>query len=158
MSDLEPLEAWCAGLLARLEPAQRRALSRELAGRLRASQSARIGAQLNPDGSAYEPRKTQARAKRGAVRRKMFSRLRTARWMKIEATPNSAAVTFAAGAQGIAKVHQHGLRDRVNRRRSKYGGTGPEVSYPERQLLGFTALDVDLVERLVLAHLAGGTA
>lgn len=158
MSDLAPLEAWCAGLLSRLEPAQRRALSRELARRLRASQSARIAAQLNPDGSAFAPRKTQARAKRGAVRRKMFSRLRTAKWMKIEATPNSAAVTFAAAVQRMAAVHQYGLRDRVNRRRSQYGGAGPEVTYPERQLLGFTALDVDMVERLVLAHLAGSAA
>ena len=156
MSELAPLDAWCTGLLENLQPAQRRALAREMARRLRESQAKRIAAQLNPDGSAFEPRKTQARGKRGAIRRKMFSKIRTTKWMKMESTPDSAIVTFAAGVQAMAKVHQHGLRDRVNRRRDKYGSKGPEVTYPQRQLLGFTQHDVDMVGSLMLNHLVKG--
>ncbi len=157
MNELAPLDAWCAGLLQSLQPAQRRALARELARRLRESNAKRIAAQLNPDGSAFEPRKTQARGKRGAIRRKMFNKIRTSKWMKMESSPDSAVVTFAASVQTMAKVHQHGLRDRVNKRRDKYGGKGPEVTYPVRQLLGFTPGDVDMVGSLVIDHMAGGT-
>lgn len=153
MNELDPLDAWCAGLLQSLQPAQRRALAREMARRLRESQAKRIAAQLNPDGSAFEPRKTQARGKRGAIRRKMFTKIRTAKWMKTESTPDSAVITFAASVQQMAQVHQFGLRDRVNRRR-KNGGSGPEVTYPVRQLLGFTQGDVDLIGSLMLDHLA----
>ena len=153
MNELDPLDAWCAGLLQRLQPAERRALAREMARRLRESQAKRIAAQLNPDGSAFEPRKTQARGKRGAIRRKMFAKIRTAKWMKTEATPNSAIVTFSASVQAMAKVHQFGLRDRVNGHR-KHGGSGPEVAYPVRELLGFTPGEVDMVGSLVIDHLA----
>lgn len=150
MNDLAPLDAWCAGLLQSLQPAQRRALAREMAHRLRESQAKRIAAQLNPDGSAFDPRKTQARGKRGAIRRKMFIKIRTAKWMKTEATPDSAVVTFASSVQAMAKVHQFGLRDSVNKRRK----SGAEVTYPVRQLLGFTQGEVDTVGGLMLDHLA----
>lgn len=156
MNELAPLEAWCAGLLESLQPAQRRALAREMARRLRESQAKRIAAQLNPDGSAFEPRKTQARSKRGAIRRKMFTKMRTAKWMKTESSPDSAVVTFAAGVQAMAKVHQFGLRDRVSRRRDS--GKGPEVTYPARQLLGISQHDVDMVGSLMLDHLAKGAS
>ncbi|MFY9328498.1 MAG: phage virion morphogenesis protein [Georgfuchsia sp.] len=151
MNELAPLDAWCNGLIARLAPPARRALARELARRLRESQSARIAAQQNPDGSAYAPRKvqTKARLKRGAVRRKMFTKIRTAKWLKLEATPERAVIAFTGQVQRMAQVHQYGLRDRVSRR-SKL-----EVKYPERKLLGFTAADVDLVGELMLDHLAG---
>ena len=155
MNELAPLDTWCAGLLQSLQPAERRALAREVARRLRESQAKRIAAQLNPDGSAFEPRKTQARGKRGAIRKKMFAKIRTAKWMKTEAAPNSAVVTFASSVQAMAKVHQFGLRDRVNKRRA---GTGPEIVYPERQLLGFTQHDVDMVGSLTLDHLAKGAS
>lgn len=156
MNELAALDAWCAGLLQSLQPAERRALAREMARRLRESQAKRIAAQSNPDGSAFEPRKTQARGKRGAIRKKMFSKMRTAKWMKMESAPDSAVVTFASSVQAMAKVHQLGLRDRVNRRRDKYSGKGPEVTYPARQLLGFTQHDVDMVGSLMLDHLAKG--
>lgn len=149
MNELSPLETFASGLLSRLAPAERRKLARSLAAKLRESQSRRIGAQLNPDGSPYAPRKPRLRKKQGGLRRRMFSKLRTTRWMKAEASPDAAVVTFAAQVQAMAQVHHHGLRDRVNRRR------GPEVDYPARQLLGFTAPEIAAVEEAVLAHLAG---
>lgn len=152
MNALAPLDAWCGALLGRITPAERRTLARRIAADLRASQAKRIAAQTNPDGTPYAPRKSRLRARRGAIRakarRQMFSRLRTAKWMKTEATPEMAVVTFAAQVQRIAQVHQHGLRDKVNRR------GGPEVQYPERQLLGLTPQEIEAVGDAVLALLA----
>lgn len=151
MNELAPLDAWCNGLIARLEPAARRNLAREVARKLRERQSARIAAQQNPDGSAYAPRKpqTKARLKQGAIRRKMFSKIRTAKYLKMESTPERAVIAFVGQVQRMAQVHQYGLRDRVNKKR------GPEVQYPERKLLGLTSADIDLVGELMLDHLAG---
>jgi phage virion morphogenesis protein len=142
----DAIEARLSALIATLEPSERRAMAKDIARRLRESQARRIAAQQNPDGSAYEPRKPRLRKKKGAMRRTMFAKLRTAKYLKVEATPDSAAVTFADNVQRIARVHQYGLRDRVGRL---------TVKYTERQLLGFTDSEVDLVERMVTAHISG---
>lgn len=149
MNDFSALEARLDGLLTAASPAERRDLARTIAARLRGRQGKRIAAQQNPDGTPYAPRKSRLRGKKGFVRRQMFSRLRTAKWLKTEATPDAAVVAFAASVQRIARVHHEGLRDRVNRR------GGPEVDYPARRLLGFDTASIDEVEDLVLAHLAG---
>lgn len=148
MSGLHELDAYLAGLLAKLEAPQRRALARAVAMELRRRQSARIAAQRNPDGTPYEPRKPQLRHKRGGIRRKMFTRLRMARYMRIEADPNTAVVTFAGTALRIATVHHFGLRDRVNK-------NGLTAKYPARALLGLDDGDVGQVTDLVLGHLYG---
>lgn len=146
MSGLHALDAYLAGLLAKLDAPQRRLLARAIAVELRRRQAARIAAQRNPDGSAYVPRKPQLRHKRGGIRRSMFSRLRMARYMRIEADASTAAITFAGTALRIATVHQFGLRDRVNK-------NGLTAKYPVRELLGFDDADVGRVTDLVLAHL-----
>lgn len=146
MSGLYELDAYLAGLLAKLDAPQRRVLARAVAVELRRRQSARIAAQRNPDGTAYEPRKPQLRHKRGGIRRAMFTRLRMAKWLKAEADPNAAVVTFAGSAQRIAAVHHFGLRDRVNK-------NGLTVQYPARELLGLSATDVSTIADLVLRHL-----
>ena len=149
MSDLAPLDAYCSALLISLQPAARRQLARQIATAMRASQAKRIAAQLNPDGSAFAPRKPQKlRNKKGSIRRTMFAKLRTAKYLKTEASPNAAVISFAGQVQRIAQVHQFGLRDKVNRRRNL------EADYPARELLGITRTDVSLVEDLVIAHLA----
>ena len=147
MSGLHELDAYLAGLLAKLEAPQRRALARAIAVELRRRQSARIAAQRNPDGTAYEPRKPQLRHKRGGIRRKMFTRLRMARYMRIEADPNTAVLTFASTALRIATVRHFGLRDRVNK-------SGLMAKYHVRELLGFEGADVAHVTDLVLQHVA----
>ncbi|WP_454711099.1 phage virion morphogenesis protein [Cupriavidus nantongensis] len=146
MSDFRTLEAWAGALLSNLEAPARRALARAVAAEMRRRQGARIAEQRNPDGSAFEPRKPQLRLRPGRVRRAMFARLRTTRFLKMEASPDAAVVTFVGRAQRIAAVHQFGLRDRVNR-------AGLEVTYPQRELLGFDDADVDRITDLVLAHL-----
>ncbi|REE92641.1 phage virion morphogenesis protein [Cupriavidus plantarum] len=146
MSDLESLTAWAGAFIAKLDSSQRRALMKSVVTELRARQSRRIGEQRNPDGSAYEPRKPRLRLKPGRIRRAMFMRLRTTRYMKAQSDENAAVVTFAGNAQRIAAVHQFGLRDRVNK-------AGMEVTYAQRELLGFADGDVERLTDLVLNHL-----
>lgn len=145
MSGLHALDAYLAGLLAKLDAPQRRLLARAIAVELRRRQAARIAAQRNPDGSPYVPRKPQLRHKGGGIRRAMFSRLRMARYLKAQADPNTAVVTFAGTAQRIATVHHFGLRDRVNK-------SGLTAKYPARELLGLDDDDVARITDLVLLH------
>jgi phage virion morphogenesis protein len=151
MGDLAAIQDWAAGLLAKLEPAARRQLAREIASKLRQSQQSRIGAQVNPDGSAFAPRKPQLRQRVGAVRRgAMFRKLKT-RFLKMESSAESAVVGFAGQVERIARVHQYGLRDRIrNRGRS----AGPEYQYPAREMIGFSAADVEMITDLILSHLS----
>ncbi|MDB0529701.1 phage virion morphogenesis protein [Ralstonia solanacearum] len=148
MSESRELEAWLAGMLAKLDAPARRTLARAVAVELRRRQAARIAEQRNPDGSPYVPRKPQLRHRAGRIRRAMFTRLRLARYMKAEADANTAAVTFAGNALRIATVHQFGLRDRVNK-------TGPIAQYPVRQLLGLDDGDLQCITDIVLMHLSG---
>jgi len=149
MSELDPLEAYCSALLANLQPSARRQLAREIGTGLRASNAKRIAAQRNPDGSPYEPRKSQTlRRKKGGIRRGMFAKMRTSRYLKMQASSESAVIKFAGEVERIAEVHHYGLRDKVNRRRSL------EVQYPERKLIGIPAGDISLVEDLVIEHLS----
>lgn len=145
--EFEPIESWANGLIARLEPTARRALAREIAKGLRESQQRRISDQVNPDGSGFAPRKPALRGKAGKIKRKMFTKLRTARFLKVEASANAAVVGFVGQVERIAHVHQLGLRDRV-----KPGG--PEYTYPVRELLGISAEDFDRIKDHVLAHIA----
>ena len=148
MSDLAPLEAYCSALITNLQPAERRKLARLIAQGMRSSQAKRIAAQLNPDGTPYAPRKKKLRTKKGGIRRTMFAKLRTAKYLKTQVTADSSVVAFADQVQYLARVHHYGLRDKVNR------GRRLEVDYPKRELLGFSKTDVDLVKDLVVDHLA----
>lgn len=149
--DLQAIETWAATLLARLTPAARRRLTRQIATGLRQRNSQRIDAQRNPDGSAYEPRKPRKdlRGKRGALRRKMFNRLRQVRCLSIAATPGSASVGFLRSGlvSHIARIHQEGRTDRVSR-------NGPYVQYPERRLLGFSQADLEYIEQMITSSIA----
>nr|WP_304187685.1 phage virion morphogenesis protein [Hafnia alvei] len=137
MSDFIKLEDWMVGLLEKFTPAQRRKLAQQWARTLRQSQQKRIQQQLNPDGSPYEARKPQKRDKKGRVKRKMFRKIRTARYLKTKATPDMAEVSFSnSRIERIAATHQYGLREKLGKR-------GPVVKYPQRQLLGVTDIDMN---------------
>lgn len=149
MSNLHELDAYLVGLLGKLQAPQRRALARAIAVELRRRQSARIAAQRNPDGTAYEPRKPQLRHKRGGIRRSMFTRLRMAKYMRIEASPNAAVITFAGKVRRIASVHHFGLQDRVNK-------NGLTAKYAARELLGLDDVDVATIADALLGHIPLG--
>ncbi|EPZ8971222.1 phage virion morphogenesis protein [Enterobacter hormaechei] len=129
MDDLQRVDDWLAALLANLEPAARNRMMRQLAQELRRSQQQNIRLQRNPDGTTFEPRRMTARSKKGRIKRQMFAKLRTTKYLKTAATADSVSVQFDGKVQRIARVHHYGLRDRVRR-------NGPEARYPARRLLG----------------------
>ncbi|EOW2724806.1 TPA: phage virion morphogenesis protein [Enterobacter roggenkampii] len=146
MSDFKPFDDRLNGLIAALSPAARRTLAGEIAKELRKSQQQRIKLQKAPDGSPYQARKRQLlRAKTGRIKRAMFLKLRTSRYMKATGRENSAVVEFTGKVQRIARVHQYGLKDRPNPQSS-------DVQYPQRQLLGFSQNSRDMVEKLIINH------
>ncbi|HDV8340494.1 TPA: phage virion morphogenesis protein [Enterobacter hormaechei] len=148
MSDFKPFDNQLAGLLAALSPAGRRKLAGEIAKQLRTAQQQRIKQQKAPDGSPYQARKSQPlKAKKGRIKRAMFQKLRTNRYMKASGRENGAVVEFTGKVQRIARVHQYGLKDRPN-------AHAQDVQYAERQLLGFSQADKQLVETLTIKHLS----
>ncbi|MES3414752.1 phage virion morphogenesis protein [Enterobacter hormaechei] len=144
MDDLQRVDDWLAALLANLEPAARNRMLRQLAQELRRSQQQNIRLQRNPDGTAFEARRVTARSKKGRIKRQMFAKLRTTKYLKTAATADSASVQFDGKVQRIARVHHYGLRDRVRR-------NGPEARYPARRLLGVND-EVETVTRDTLLH------
>lgn len=76
----------------------------------------------------------------------MFRRLRTTRFLKASATSEGASVGFNGVAARIARVHQYGLRDRVN-------DSGAMASYPRRELLGLSKSDRMMIARQVIDSL-----
>ncbi|HCT3873801.1 TPA: phage virion morphogenesis protein [Klebsiella michiganensis] len=148
MAELQEVDAWLDALLAGLEPAARKRMMRDLAQQLLRSQQKNIRMQRNPDGTAYEPRRVTARTKQGRIRRQMFTRLRTAKYLKAVASPDSASVEFEGRVRRIARVHHYGLRDRVSRK-------GPEVKYSERRLLGMNDEVKISIHDTLLSWLAG---
>jgi phage virion morphogenesis protein len=151
--DLIQLETWAASLLVKIAPPARRKLATSIARALRGSQQERIAKQIAPDGTPYAARKSQGdrlRDKRGQIRRKqgaMFVKLRTARWLKANATAEGAEVGFVGRVARLARVHQEGLADRASL-------GGKMIRYPARPLLGFSERDRALIRDLLLEQLA----
>jgi phage virion morphogenesis protein len=147
MNELKPFDDKLTGLLASLSPAGRRKMAAEIAKKLRASQQQRIKRQKAPDGTPYASRKRQPiKAKKGRVKREMFAKLRTVRYLKAKGAPDAAAVEFAGRVQRIARIHQDGLADKPN----KYAAP---VRYESRTLLGFSTADRQIVEDVILSCL-----
>ena len=117
-------------------------MMRQLAQELRRAQQQNIRMQRNPDGSSYEPRRVTARSKKGRIKRQMFTKLRTTKYLKTAASVDSASVQFEGKVQRIARVHHYGLRDRVSR-------NGPRVHYAERRLLGINAEVIKLIQDMI---------
>lgn len=147
--DLTAVEDWAAAFLARLAPGERRQLAGQIARELRRSQAARISAQREPDGSAFQARKPQPRKLRdkigGLKRGPMFKKLRLANRLKIiEASGQEVAIGFTGRDAHIARVHQQGLAEKAGNR---------TITYPQRRLLGFTEADSSRLMDTVLAFL-----
>lgn len=147
MNEFRPFEDKLAGLIASLSPAARRKMTAEIAKQLRASQQQRIKRQQAPDGTPYAARKRQpVKGKKGRVKRGMFMKLRTNRYMKAKGTDNAAVVEFVGRVQRMARVHQEGLEDKPNR-------YSEGVQYDKRQLLGGDEQDGCNVRNIILTFL-----
>ncbi|CRG51203.1 phage virion morphogenesis protein [Yersinia wautersii] len=143
MNELKPFDDALAGLIANLSPKARKALAVTVAKRLRASQQQRIKRQQAPDGTPYAARKSQpVRKPKGRIKREMFVKLRAARYMKANSSPNDAVVEFAGRVKRMAAVHHFGLRDRPN-------AHSKDVQYDERPLLGFDKKLIDNIEEII---------
>ncbi|WP_447883129.1 phage virion morphogenesis protein [Serratia fonticola] len=146
MNELEPFESKLAGLIGNLSPQSRKALAVTIAKRLRANQQQNIKRQQAPDGTPYAPRKTQLRSKQGRIKRAMFTKLRTTRYMKANGNNNAAVVEFVGRVKHMVEVHHYGLRDRPSVRSS-------EVRYEERPLLGLGKKDIKIINDIILEAL-----
>lgn len=120
---------------------------REVARDVRRIQQANITAQRSLDGTAWEqPCRVTARSKKGRIRRGMFAKMKTAKYLKAQASADAAEVAYVPAMHKLARVHHYGLRDRVNRR-------GTMVKYAERSLLGVNKEVETLVKNLLIQWL-----
>ncbi|WP_456025145.1 phage virion morphogenesis protein [Pseudomonas capeferrum] len=76
----------------------------------------------------------------------MFKKLCTATYMKVRGDSNVVTVCFTGRIARIASVHQFGLKDRAER-------SAPEIRYGQRELLGFTVMDFDIIHDALLTKL-----
>jgi phage virion morphogenesis protein len=149
MSDhFKQLEGWAKGLLGNLDAKALRAMNKKLATELRKRQQAHLAANQNPDGTPYAPRLPQMRKKGGRIKRKMFTKLRTARHLKTQSNRDGAAVHFSPSANRLARIHQFGLVDTVNAKR------GIKHKYATRVLLGFSQSDDELIAETILSQIS----
>ncbi|NIE70332.1 phage virion morphogenesis protein [Pantoea sp. Acro-807] len=147
MSDLVLVNDRLNALIGNLSPQSRKEMALNIAKKLRASQQQNIKKQQSPDGTPYKPRKEQPICgKKGRVKREMFAKLRTAKYLKARATTNEAVVEFAGKVQRMVRVHQYGLRDRPSR-------SSKDIRYEPRPLLGINEEIVDIIYQVIINKL-----
>jgi phage virion morphogenesis protein len=111
------------------------------AGGIRTFRKDRIARYLKPEPGGG------LRAMRGQVRRgPMFSKIRRAKHLRDQSTPNAIIVGFVGRAARIANMHQFGLREQIRQ-------NGPWANMPRRELLGYTEADLRLVRDELINHL-----
>ncbi|MFU0758351.1 putative phage virion morphogenesis protein [Serratia marcescens] len=150
MSELNPFDTRLAGLIAKLSPQSRKSLAVAVSKRLRAGQQQHIKRQQAPDGTPYAPRKTRLRNKKRLRDRAMFSKLRTARYLKAQGNSDAAVVEFVGRVKRMVNVHHYGLRDRPTPH-------SDAVKYDARPLLGFSSNDLSNIEKEIVAFITDGS-
>ena len=73
----------------------------------------------------------------------MFSKLRTARYMKAKGSSEATMVEFVGRVKRLANVHHYGLRDRPT-------AHSDPVKYEERPLLGFNKEIMNTIESEII--------
>jgi phage virion morphogenesis protein len=149
--DLHAQEAWAGALLARLPPAQRRAINHKVAIDQRRSQAQRIKAQHGPDDAVYPARKRRKefKGKNGRIKRQkaaMFAKIRTAKHLKVKANGDQIEVGFFGWVARVARVHQFGRQDQFSKK-------GHVYKYPVRSLLGLSEANRNLIRESLLRHM-----
>lgn len=152
MSDsIEQVKTVFDGLLNNVSKPRRRLLYQQIGRELARSQRRRIKAQQNPDGSAYEPRKTPKKGVKGKIKSgKMFEKITQARFMRLRQENEGVSLGYEGGNAVVARIHQEGLVGRVRK------DWHLKVKYASRELLGFTDNDVQMIEDYVVNALTGG--
>jgi phage virion morphogenesis protein len=148
MNEFKAFDDKLAGLIAALSPSARRKMAADIAKTLRTRQQRRIKSQMSPDGTPYAARKRQpVKAKKGRVKREMFAKLRTNRFMKATGSNDAAVVEFTGKVQRMVNVHHYGLKDKPSR-------YSKEVQYDARPLIGFSDDDRQTVEAIIIEKLS----
>ena len=150
-SGLEAIEPWLDGLLQRLKPGERRALTSKIGRMLRQRNAERIRDNSDPDGNPMPARKRQL-DQRGRIRKRkalMFPKIALARNLKVRTSPEEVKLTFTGRTAQTAAVHHYGLEDKVDRRIPN----SIRTRYSARRLLGIPAGDRDAIMDEVLAWL-----
>lgn len=137
-------------LLKNISKPRRRLLYQQIGRELARSQRRRITAQQNPDGTAYTPRKVQRKKRKGKIKQNaMFLKLKSARFMKLRTAGDNIELGYSGSDAHIAQIHQYRLKGRVVR------SANWKVKYDQRELLGFTDEDIEMIENFVIKALAG---
>ena len=114
------------------------------AGGLRSFRKDRVVRYININTTSTNKRLRE----RGKIRKKaMFNKLRTTKYLKIGASPDAATLTIPGRVGGIARVHQFGLRSKVSEK-------GPMHDYPQRELLGISRRDLEMISDEILNHVS----
>lgn len=150
MHELQPLHNELDALINTLRPERRRLLYQQIGRELARSQRQRIARQQNPDSTAYAPRKIQAKSKKGRIKKQaMFAKMKAAKHLKTKITPQGVEIGYSGNTAAIAKVHQFGLVGKVD----KAGKI--KAKFAQRQLLGFSKADKEMIADFVLKALSG---
>jgi len=155
MSDgIEQVKLAFTDLLKNISKPRRRLLYQQIGRELARNQRRRIKAQQNPDGSPFEPRKKrkQFSKKKGRIKNQlMFKKIVSPSHLKLRYEQEGISLGFYGGDAAIANIHQYGLYSSP----SKYKDF--KVKYAQRELLGFSEEDIEMVERFVIKAIAEGS-
>lgn len=149
MNPDQALAEWLNPLLHKLDAAERKKLLGSIARLARQKNQQRIRAQISPDGMRFAPRKAAPQKKSlrqtGFIKRgAMFSKMRLNKFIAQQSTSNEAAVFWRGRTGRIAEMHHYGRRETI---------AGINYHYPARELLGFSAQDIDAILDSVFSHL-----
>ncbi len=146
-NDFSEVQQRFEGLITALSPSARLKLMRQISVDLVKNQRKRITAQQNPDGTAFAPRKISLRRRKKQNRiktKKMFSKIKSARFLKRTVTANGLTIGYSGKISEIASMHQYGGIERH----------GKKVYHiPQREILGVSKEDKELVEKLIMQQL-----
>ena len=155
MSDgIEQVKLAFTDILKNISKPRRRLLYQQIGRELARNQRRRIKAQQNPDGSPFEPRKKrkQFSRKKGRIKNQlMFKKIVSPSHLKLRYEQEGISLGFYGGDAAIANVHQYGLYSSP----SKYKDF--KVKYDQRELLGFSEEDIEMIERFVIKAIAEGS-
>nr|DAE12994.1 MAG TPA: virion morphogenesis protein [Myoviridae sp. ct4vg1] len=155
MSDgIEQVKLAFTDLLKNISKPRRRLLYQQIGRELARNQRRRIKAQQNPDGTPFEPRKKrkQFSKKKGRIKNQlMFKKIVSPSHLKLRYEQEGISLGFYGGDAAIANVHQYGLYSSP----SKYKDF--KVKYAQRELLGFSEEDIEMIERFVIKAIAEGS-
>ena len=155
MSDgIEQVKLAFTDLLKNISKPRRRLLYQQIGRELAKNQRRRIKAQQNPDGSPFELRKKrkQFSKKKGRIKNQlMFKKIVSPSHLKLRYEQEGISLGFYGGDAAIANVHQYGLYSSP----SKYKDF--KVKYAQRELLGFSEEDIEMIERFVIKAIAEGS-